>query len=130
MERFSRVYSYPYGSSYLSSYLYEPGREIMENQSFERILQGEREMRPFHVACPITNRKICYCEKRNQGLLSSPGYRKMAYELQLHYEGYPEDILERVRDKMQFERERLQNISQKEFVAPFDKFIEFPEEPE
>lgn len=31
MERFSKTYEYPYGSSYLSSYLYEPGKEIMEN---------------------------------------------------------------------------------------------------
>jgi hypothetical protein len=85
MERFSRVYDYPYGSSYLSSYLYEPGREIMENQQFERLIQGERDMRPFHVGCPITNRNICFCTKQNvkngSKTLSSPGYRKMAYEM-------------------------------------------------
>ena len=63
-------------------------------------------------------------------MLSGPQYRKMAYELQLHYEGYPEDILDRVRDKLQFEKERLQNVKHKDFVATFDKFIEFPEEPE
>jgi hypothetical protein len=38
MERFSKTYEYPYGSSYLSSYLYEPGREIMENQIFDEII--------------------------------------------------------------------------------------------
>lgn len=49
MERFSKTYEYPYGNSYLSSYLYEPGREIMENQMFEEIIQNERKMKPFHI---------------------------------------------------------------------------------
>lgn len=52
----------------------------------------------------------------------------MAYELQLHYEGYPEEILERAHDKMLLERERLQNIKHKEYIDTFDKFIEFPDE--
>jgi hypothetical protein len=55
-------------------------------------------------------------------------YRKMAYELQLHYEGFPEEILDRVHDKMQFERERLMNIKHKDHVDTFEKFIEFPDE--
>ena len=38
MERFAKTYDYPYGNSYLSSYLYEPGKEIMENSMFERII--------------------------------------------------------------------------------------------
>ena len=49
MERFSRVYDYPYGSTYLSSFLYEPGRDISEHMQFDRVLQRERDMRPFHV---------------------------------------------------------------------------------
>ena len=49
LERFARAYDYPYGSSYLSSYIYEPGRDISESQVFERVIQGERDMRPFHV---------------------------------------------------------------------------------
>lgn len=38
LERFSKVYDYPYGTSYLSSYLQEPGREIMENNTYERTI--------------------------------------------------------------------------------------------
>lgn len=38
MERFSRAYEYPYGTSYMSSYTYEPGREMMENNAYERII--------------------------------------------------------------------------------------------
>lgn len=88
-------------------------------------------MRPFHVQCPITNKSVCFCNKQSlkNGIVDK-NYRKMAYELQLHYEGYPEDILERVHDKMQFERERLQNIKHKEYIDTFDKFIEFPDENE
>jgi len=63
MERFSKTYEYPYGSSYLSSYLYEPGKEIMENAQFERLIQRERDMRPFHVDCPVTHKKVCFCKK-------------------------------------------------------------------
>ena len=38
LERFARAYDYPYGSSYLSSYIYEPGRDISESQVFERVI--------------------------------------------------------------------------------------------
>lgn len=51
----------------------------------------------------------------------------MAYELQLHYEGYPDDIIERARDKMQFERERLINIKDPKYLDTFEKFINFTE---
>ena len=111
-ERFSRIYDYPYGSSYLSSYLSEPGREIMENLSFERILQRERDMRPFHVQCPVTMKKICFCKKNtniNQNMLSTQ-YQKIAYDQQLYYDGFPNDTYERVQEKMKFERERMLNI--------------------
>lgn len=37
-------------------------------------------------------------------------YRRMAYDLQIYYDGYHDDLVERARDKMQFERERLINI--------------------
>lgn len=112
MERFAKTYDYPYGNSYLSSYLYEPGKEIMENAMFERLIQRERDMRPFHIQCPITGKKVCFCKKQasfaiqkqlghesKQSMLGSD-YRRMAYELQLHYEGFPENIIERARDKM------------------------------
>jgi hypothetical protein len=63
MERFSKTYDYPYGTSYLSSYLYEPGKEIMQNQIFEEIIQNERRMKPFHIQCSITKKKVCFCSK-------------------------------------------------------------------
>ena len=61
MERFAMVYDYPYGSGYLSSYTDEPAKEIFQTQNFERIIRAEREMRPFHVACPVTHKNICFC---------------------------------------------------------------------
>lgn len=57
----------------------------------------------------------------------STDYRRMAYELQLHYEGFPDDIIERARDKMQFERERLMNIQDPSYLDTFEKFINFSE---
>ena len=103
MERFAKVYEYPYGSSYLSSYLYEPGRLLTENAYFERNLKREREMKPFHIDCDFTGRKVCFCTKSEaykiqkldkDGILSLK-FRHMAYELQMFYEGYPDGILQR-----------------------------------
>ena len=101
-------------------------------------------MRPFHIACPITNKSVCFCKQapdfklqasaqqicseqspetgQNQSMLST-SYRRMAYELQLHYEGYPDKIIERARDKMQFERERLITIQNKDSIDTFENFL-------
>ena len=93
MERFAKTNEYPYGSSYLSSYLYEPGKEIMENAQFERLIQRERDMRPFHMECPVTRKKVCFCTKvssynmqkqvgtHDPRSMLSTDYRRMAYEL-------------------------------------------------
>ena len=99
-------------------------------------------MRPFHIACPLTNKSVCFCKQapdfqlqasaeqiegeQNQSMLST-SYRRMAYELQLHYEGYPDKIIERARDKMQFERERLVTIQNKDSIDTFEKFLTFAE---
>ena len=60
----------------------------------------------------------------------TPGYRKIAYNLQLHYDGYQDDLLERVHDKMQFERERLLNTTNKSSIDTFEHFIHYTEEDE
>ena len=52
----------------------------------------------------------------------------MAYDLQLYYEGYPDDLIPRVHDKMKFERERMCNLTDSNFVDTFDKFIDYADE--
>lgn len=55
-------------------------------------------------------------------------YRRMAYDLQVSYEGYHNDLLENARDKMEFERERLINIKDPSFIDTFEKFIDYSKE--
>lgn len=137
MERFSRVYEYPYGTSYLSSYVNESGQEVMENLQFERVLQREREMKPFHLECSVTKKKICFCtqgtvkEEQRHGFkpsMRTPGYRRLALDTQLYYEGQPDGVLERARDKLSFERERLMQLANPNHIDTFEKYVEFGEE--
>ena len=55
----------------------------------------------------------------------STKYRRMAYDLQLFYEGFHNDMLEKARDKMEFERERLINIKDPTFIDTFETFIDY-----
>ena len=62
--------------------------------------------------------------------MHSNEYRHLAYDMQLFYEGYPEDMLERAHDKLSFEKQRLLNIKEKDHIDTFEKFICFGEEQE
>ena len=112
MERFSKAYEYPYGTSYMSSYTYEPGREMVENNAFERIIQGQKSMRPFHLQCGLTNKRICFCNQNKpfesrMNPMHSRKYQEVAYETHLFYSGFPEETLDRARDKLNFEKTRM-----------------------
>ena len=92
-------------------------------------------MRPFHVDCPVTKKRVCFCHKHksirsivnNKGMLST-SYRRMAYETQLYYEGFPDQILERVHEKLKFERQRLIEAKSAAHINTYEKFIEYAEE--
>ena len=58
----------------------------------------------------------------------STKYRRMAYDLQISYEGFHNDLAEKARDKMEFERERLINIKDPSFIDTFEKFIDYSKE--
>jgi hypothetical protein len=119
LERFSRVYDYPYGSSYLASENQPKGTEMINDSQFERIILTQRNMRPFHLQCPITNKKICFCNKESSFLvykdrqakesysMLSSAYQQVAYDTHLYYEGHPSDMLEKAYDKLALERERM-----------------------
>jgi hypothetical protein len=55
-------------------------------------------------------------------------YKKMAFETQLYYDGYPDDTLEKMREKLWMERERLANITNPSHFDTFEKFINYVEE--
>ena len=58
----------------------------------------------------------------------STKYRRMAYDLQISYEGFHNDLVEKARDKIEFERERLINIKDPSFIDTFEKFIDYSKE--
>ena len=133
MERFSKAYDYPYGTSYLSSYTYEPGFEIIENQSFERIIQGEKNMRPFHLSCLLTGKRICFCDQKaplnnKVNHQFSKEYRKVAYDMHLYYNGFPDETMNRANAKLNFEKERLFNMQNNDYVDTFEKFLDFSDD--
>lgn len=65
---------------------------------------------------------------RNTPSMLTPQYRRLAYDTQLYYEGFPDDTLERAQDKLNFERDRLNQIQNPNHIDTFEKFIEFGEE--
>jgi hypothetical protein len=57
IEKFAKIYQYPYGTSFMP----EPTKQVFENEEFERFIQKKRTVRPFHLECKITKRRLCYC---------------------------------------------------------------------
>jgi hypothetical protein len=57
LEKFAKIYKYPYGNSFIQ----KPNEYILETDTFERFVQKKRTLRPFHVECRVTKRRLCYC---------------------------------------------------------------------
>jgi hypothetical protein len=57
LEKFSKIYKYPYGNSFLQN----SAEYLLEADSFERFVQKKRTLRPFHLECRVTKRRLCYC---------------------------------------------------------------------
>lgn len=69
-------------------------------------------MRPFHMQCGLTNKTICFCDQNNpveskMNPMYSKKYQGIAYETHLFYSGFPEETLDRARDKLNFEKTRM-----------------------
>lgn len=100
LEKFGRIYTYPYGQSFLP----EPVQNTIEQHDFERIIQRKRTLRPFHLECKITKRRLCYCP--NSGAISEQSKIQMqmqqnvAGDMLNYYEGYPEDFESRLQTKV------------------------------
>ena len=63
LERFARVYEYPYGQSFLPNMDSVKVAATSQADDFERRLLMKRQYRPFHVDCPVTRKYLCYCTK-------------------------------------------------------------------
>ena len=84
MEAFAQTYQYPYGSSYLSSYLDEPAEIIHNSNLFERTLNQEKQMRPFRIGSSSKNGKAIEFLDPNQDakeLNAYEGFRRKAFEM-------------------------------------------------
>ena len=50
-------------------------------------------------------------------------YKKLAFEMHTYFDGYSEEYLERSRQKLSFEKERLKLVKHPNHVETFDKFL-------
>jgi hypothetical protein len=72
IEKFAKTYTYPYGTSFTAKTgnksvdQNSQSEAIIAQEHCERILLGKRTMRPFHMECPKTQKRVCYCDKTSQ----------------------------------------------------------------
>ena len=59
--------------------------------------------------------------------MSEPKYQRLAFEMQLYYDGFPDGMLDRMHRKLNLEKERLKNIQSEAWVDTFEKFIDYSE---
>lgn len=59
IEKFSKTYAYPYGASFVQTK--GPVVESFAQEHCERVLLGKRTMRPFHLECEKSKKRVCYC---------------------------------------------------------------------
>lgn len=52
LEKFSKIYQYPYGTGFT--------KDNEDYADFERYLIKKEHYNPFHVDCKATNKMICY----------------------------------------------------------------------
>ena len=126
LEGFAKVYSYPYGNSFLpreKSTNYHPESTVgywnnvlepvaLENtlagvSTFERAVARKRNLRPFHVDCKVSKRRVCYCPSNS--VMRGVNTRQeevrvqqmmIASDLLSYYEGYEPDFEERMQRKV------------------------------
>lgn len=121
LEGFAKVYSYPYGNSFLpreKSTNYTDSAACFWNNvsepvalentitgvsTFERIVAKKRNLRPFHIGCSFTKRRVCYCP--SNAVMEVVNSKKedarvqqmmIASDLLNYYEGYEPEFEERV----------------------------------
>jgi hypothetical protein len=76
--------------------------ESFAQEHCERVLLGKRTMRPFHLECEKSKKRVCYCSGD-----SGPTSQGLAYDMHLYYQGYDADLQSQMLRKLQLEQERL-----------------------
>lgn len=98
---------------------------------FERSILKKRNLRPFHLDCRVSKRRVCYClifkdgiTKENMRVQSM----MIASDLMNYYDGYELDQQERFRRKLNIEQERLLCIVKADYADTFEKFLDYIDE--
>ena len=149
LEGFAKIYAYPYGNSFLPRDTqafrpYDEGTVGIENTTtgasvFERSIQRKRQLRPFHVDCGVTKRRVCYCPSTGvHEKVQVKRQMQLASDLLNYYEGYEPDLPERFQRKvslprpksvkLKVERERFMTTTRPEFADTFEKFLDYIDE--
>lgn len=111
LEGFAKIYAYPYGNSFLprDTQAFRPYDEAtvgIEHTTtgasvFERTIQRKRQLRPFHVDCGVTKRRVCYCPSTGvHEKVEVKQQMQLASDLLNYYEGYEPDLPERFQRKV------------------------------
>ena len=117
--------------------------ETNEQAEFERVLSAKRDLKAFHMECPVTKKLICRCKysntpleqlerqlNRNQDTKRQKTEHSLpfdiAYDMHLYYQGYqnPSEFLNEQNRQRQQEKERMLNITNKDYLKPFDGFVD------
>lgn len=114
LEGFAKVYTYPYGNSFVprDSSINQPYPDhqlaawnnvseppalehtISGVSVFERSILKKRNLRPFHVDCKVTKRRVCYCPTMKGGIAKEEmrvQSMMIASDLMNYYDGYEVD---------------------------------------
>ncbi|CDW83044.1 histone-lysine n-methyltransferase mll3 [Stylonychia lemnae] len=104
---------------------------IQQNE-FERCTQKKRNLRPFHIECGITKKRLCYCPNSGAVSVSNKVQMQMqqlvAGNLQEYYDGYQPDFESKMIQKLRLEKERLMNVQKGDFADTFEKFLDYLDE--
>ena len=122
LENFSKIYQYPYGTSFLK------GKEKVDDSDFERYLKRKQHFNPFHVDWPKTKNLICYWDKNKVTISLIPSFKDTVFRLQNYYEGYDDSKENIMKKKLEFEKERFMNASHPEFTRTYDLYLKYIEE--
>lgn len=116
-EKFAKIYQYPYGTGF--------AKEREDCHDFERYLKRKQYFNPFHVDCPKTNKMICYCDEFKLDNNMVEPFKDIVFRLQNYYEGYDDSKEEKMKWKLQFEKERFMNVTHPEFTHTYDRYLQY-----
>jgi len=119
-EKFAKIYQYPYGTGF--------SKEKHDGSDFERYLKKKQHYNPFHVDCPTTKKMICYCDEYKVSASLLTPFKDIVYRLENYYEGYDDSKEVRMREKLEFEKERYMNVLDPAFTHTYDKYLRYIDE--